>query len=1731
MPIVLRRSALLIAVLLSISGTAGGPGATQQEDAAQRPTLAAGQTVTRLPDGRWLIVGGDTRPETAAIWDPQTRTTHPIGGPLAPRTWHTATLLPDGTVVLAGGVDAAGRILSAPERFDPATGTFASIADLDLTARARHTATVLPDGRVLFAGGDTVPGAVTAEVWEPGAPMADPVPNSDRLTRRGHSARLRPDGRVAITGGQDGAGRVVSTEEIFDPSVGLFQSVAGDSADVPAPAALVGSRPESHATDVPLDARIALRFSAALDVASVGAGTIALEGPEGPVAARIVSSEEGLLVFVTPARQLAPGATYTLRLAGVRGSTGRRAVSAVVRFTTRAEQREAPVEPIDPEVWSPGATDSAWRESPWLKLPPLDARAGTTALAGQVLLLDGRPLADVTLAIGKTETRSDRTGRFLLKLEGLTGGWHEMLIDGRTATRGGRRYGVFEFGLSLVAGRTNVLPFTIWMPVIDTRNAVRIDSPTRRETVVATPRMPGLELHLPPGTVITDDDGKPVRELSITPIPVDRPPFLLPVGVKVPLYFTIQPGGAYIHVYGSGAAKGAWLVYPNAERQPIGERLPLWTYEPEEKGWHVYGFGTVTPDGTQVTPEPGAVLYELSGAMLAMSNTDDPEPAPPQPRRDGADPVNLATGLFIMAKTDLVLPDVLPLALTRTYRTSDNGVRPFGIGTTHPYNLWFANQQGSPLHVDLILPDGGQIRYEQVTGGWLHTATPTAFYGSTIIEPGANSYADLRLKDGTVYEFPMSGPLQAIRDRFGNRIVLTRAGGQNGNLTKITAPNGRFIELTYDTSNRITQATDNLGRTVGYEYDAAGRLWKVTDAKGGVTEYTYDAAHRMLTIKDPRNIVYLTNEYETSGRVYRQTQADTGVYQFAYTVNGSGQITQTDVTNPRGYVERVVFNSAGHPTAVTRAVGQPEEQVTTYTRLSGSHLVETMTDELGRVTRYQYDSKGNVTSLTRLDGTADAKTTTFTYEPTYGLLASVTDPLNHTTSYAYDQLGRLTSVTDALGHQTTFTTNGGGQVLTVTNALSQTTSFAYELGDLVQVTTPLGHNQTRWVDVAGRVRRVTDAKGATTTFEYDNLNQVTKVTDPLTGETTFTYDGNGNLLTLTDARGKATTWTYNNMDQVQTRTDPLTRQESFAYDLMGNLTSWTDRKNQITTYTYDALDRQTFAGFGTTGTPPSYQSTISYTYDGGDRLTQVVDSGAGTITRGYDLLNRLTSETTPEGSISYTYDAANRRATMTVAGQSAVSYTFDNADRLTGVTQGSANVAIAYDNADRRTSLTLPNGVVMEYGYDTDSQLTGITYKLGAQTLGTLTYDYDANGQRTAVGGTWARTNLPAVLTSATYDNANQIATFSGATFIHDANGNLTSDGVRSYTWNARNQLASLTGPVNGSFAYDGLARRRSKTIAGATTQFLHDGLNLVQELSGESPTANLLTGLGIDQFFTRTDATGARHYSPDALGSTVALSDGSGTTLTEYTYEPFGAFTTSGASTGNSFAFTGREADGTGLLFYRARYYHPAIQRFVSEDPLGFVDGPNSHLLAGNNPTNYVDPLGLQTFIMGGGISAAAPVGPGFDISGGIAINPGFGRCGGAGVFGSAGPAAGLNVGADIFVGYVHGGFSNVRGSTGNVNFTFGPVSITVLVNPRTGRVIGGTAGYGPSLLRRMQASGTQSETGLWGWERCFDEDPFDPYLPDPPPPDDVDDDGGGPVSTDRPRPRSRNPMPGRAK
>jgi YD repeat-containing protein len=151
-------------------------------------------------------------------------------------------------------------------------------------------------------------------------------------------------------------------------------------------------------------------------------------------------------------------------------------------------------------------------------------------------------------------------------------------------------------------------------------------------------------------------------------------------------------------------------------------------------------------------------------------------------------------------------------------------------------------------------------------------------------------------------------------------VTITHASGQTGNITAVTSPNGRSIAFTYDGGNRVSQATDNIGRIVSYTYDGNGNVSTVTDPDNNVTTYTYDASNRLITICDGRNIVYLTNQYDGSGRVATQTLADpNATYQFSYTVDGSGNETQTDVTDPRGHVERLAFNASHYITSETEA--------------------------------------------------------------------------------------------------------------------------------------------------------------------------------------------------------------------------------------------------------------------------------------------------------------------------------------------------------------------------------------------------------------------------------------------------------------------------------------------------------------------------------------------------------------------------------------------------------------------------------------------------------------------------------------------------------------------------------------------------------------------------------------------------------------------------------------------
>ena len=521
----------------------------------------------------------------------------------------------------------------------------------------------------------------------------------------------------------------------------------------------------------------------------------------------------------------------------------------------------------------------------------------------------------------------------------------------------------------------------------------------------------------------------------------------------------------------------------------------------------------------------------------------------------------------------------------------------------------------------------------------------------------------------------------------------------------------------------------------------------------------------------------------------------------------------------------------------------------------------------------------------------------------YSQVATYTNVLNKTTTVGFDSRWMPVAITDPLNHRFEISYNATGQPLTVKDGNGKTTTYAYDLGDLVSMADPLNRTTSFYPDMLGRNLQATDPAGRVTRYEYNALDQLTRTIDPLNQATQLAYDNNGNLATVTDPKAGITQHTYDAKNRLAVRTDPLTKVERFDYDGNDNLTQVTDRNGKVTGYTYDALNRRIQADVGkptANGTP---ESTATYAYDAVGRLTQVTDTAStGPITRSHNDLTRTYTETTPQGSVAYTFDAASRRSSMTVAGQGAVSYGYDDASRLLSITQGTAQVGFTYDDADRRATLTLPNGLTATYGYDDASQLTGLTYRQGTTTIGDLLYSYDLTGNRTSVTGSLARTNLPAASSNNSFNAANQLTLSNGVLISYDNNGNMLSDGNHTLSWDARNRLVSLSGAASASFQYDALGRRTRKTVAGASTSYLYDGANPIQELNGTTPTANLLTGLNLDVFFRRTDSNGSRDYLTDALGTVMALTDSAGTIQTSYTYDPYGNTTVSGEASSNPF-------------------------------------------------------------------------------------------------------------------------------------------------------------------------------------------------------------------------------------
>ncbi len=604
------------------------------------------------------------------------------------------------------------------------------------------------------------------------------------------------------------------------------------------------------------------------------------------------------------------------------------------------------------------------------------------------------------------------------------------------------------------------------------------------------------------------------------------------------------------------------------------------------------------------------------------------------------------------------------------------------------------------------------------------------------------------------------------------------------------------------------------------------------------------------------------------------------------------------------------------------------------------------------------------------------------------------DPRGKTTTFAYDTLRRLTTVDPPAGGNTTYAYNTLDDRTSMTNGNGRTWSYTYDAARNLLTETDPRNNVTAYLyDAVGNRTRATDPKNFATNFTYDTRDRITGITDSLSQATIYLYDAVGNLTRITNARGHATNFAYDALDRLSSVTDALGRATTYQYDAIGNRTQMVDRKGQTFSYTYDAVDRLTQVQVSTT--------IFSYTYDAtGNRLT--LTDGTGMTSFMYDELDRMTRMTYPDTRfVAFAYDAAGNRTTLTNPASVLFTYAYDDANRLTQITQGGRTWAFGYDAAGNRTSLLHPNGARINYTYLQNNWLATITHKRsGGVTFETLTYAYDANGNRatltdatgtTAFGydqlnrltsaaypggyGTWSWTydqvgnrliqNSPSGQTTYGYDANNRLTQTGSATYSYDNNGNLTSiTGGTSFTYDAHNRMsqANLPGGLVVQYTYNGDGLKIRRIEGATTTRYYHDGIRPLYEAKADgSRNADLERDL-FGNLLARQDASGTRYYyHHDGLGSMVGLTDASGQVAAQRTYDAWGNRRASSGSAPGNYQFTGAELDPTsGLYHMGARFYDPTIGRWLSEEPVQDQHfnprALNFYAYAWNGPTGLVD-------------------------------------------------------------------------------------------------------------------------------------------------------------------------------
>ncbi len=611
-------------------------------------------------------------------------------------------------------------------------------------------------------------------------------------------------------------------------------------------------------------------------------------------------------------------------------------------------------------------------------------------------------------------------------------------------------------------------------------------------------------------------------------------------------------------------------------------------------------------------------------------------------------------------------------------------------------------------------------------------------------------------------------------------------------------------------------------------------------------------------------------------------------------------------------------------------------------------------------------------------------------------------------TFAYNPAGDLLTLQDADGHATTWYYGVYGRVKDKLDA-NGNTNFTCQFdpnGRMTSRWTPAKGTTTLGYDAAGNLTGITHPSSPSISFIYDALGRVASMVDGI-GTTHLTYDANG-FPASEDGPWISDTIGYQTADGLRTN---LTL-------LQPNVGAWTQ------SYAYDQADRllstvspagsfgyAEYTGASGTSVPRPRVKKINLPYN--LHLDNVYDTMARWT--GTSMKNMLLAH-------QYAYDVASRRTNYTrVAGNSSsyVNYTYKESGQLqtaNGYESGYSppvpryqeQYFYGYSAVDSAANLNYrtKNGIDGSFFYTNLNQLTGIARGNSmtvAGTVSSLATNVTVNGQPAQLYGdkTFALPGVPLVNGTNTFTavgrdgygrtNTDTVTLNLPVTtsYQYDANGNLTSDGVRAFYYDDENQLTNVTvaNAWKVEFAYDGLGRRRITRDYGWNgtwnltneVRYVYDRRLVIQERDGNNvPKVTYTRGLdlsgslqgvgGIGGLLARSQAYNAGNwathlfYHSDSSGNVTSLISTNQGIAASYQYDPFGYLIALDGSqaAGNLVRFSSKEFHAnSGLYYFGFRYYDPNLQRWLNQDPLGELSSLHLYRFASNDPVNRIDTNG----------------------------------------------------------------------------------------------------------------------------------------------------------------------------